>query len=239
MLQELQQTRETLAARDAEVQELKTRVAELEKLQQDQQQLISLKDGKLAETQQALAARQAEQTRQAPDGAVSFWPWAIGGLVIGLVLAWLWMRTRRKPTTIGRPLFDASRLAASVPQKPASAEPEPPAAPSPGAMPTWHSGPASSPAQPATEPAAAGFPPQPPVPASTPAAPSPAPAVAPSGESVDSSGPASSGHDRIELARAYVDLGDVDTARSLLQEVADSGDAAARGEASRLLRDLV
>src|SRR3546814_4226152 len=60
MLQELQQTKETLAARDAEVQDLKTRVAELEKLQQDQQQLIALKDGKLAETQQALAARQAE-----------------------------------------------------------------------------------------------------------------------------------------------------------------------------------
>src|SRR3546814_9072487 len=40
------------------------------------------------------------------------------------------------------------------------------------------------------------------------------------------------GHDRIELARAYVELGDVDTARGLLQEVADDGDAAARGERS-------
>src|SRR5690606_5362094 len=38
MLQELQQTKETLAARDAEVQELKAQVAELEKLRQDQQQ---------------------------------------------------------------------------------------------------------------------------------------------------------------------------------------------------------
>src|SRR3546814_5694098 len=46
MLKELQQTKETLAARDAEVQDLKTRVAELEKLQQDQQQLIALKDRK-------------------------------------------------------------------------------------------------------------------------------------------------------------------------------------------------
>ena len=34
--QELNQTKEDLAARDAEVQELKSRVAELEKLQQDQ-----------------------------------------------------------------------------------------------------------------------------------------------------------------------------------------------------------
>ena len=39
--QQLQETKETLAARDAEVNELKTRVAELEKLQQQQQQLIT------------------------------------------------------------------------------------------------------------------------------------------------------------------------------------------------------
>jgi pilus assembly protein FimV len=49
---------------------------------------------------------------------------------------------------------------------------------------------------------------------------------------------APAGQERIELARAYVDLGDVETARSLLQEVAASGDADARSEAERLLRDL-
>src|SRR3546814_2670811 len=38
------------------------------------------------------------------------------------------------------------------------------------------------------------------------------------------------GHDRIELARDYVELGDVDTARGLLQEVAHDGEAAERGE---------
>src|SRR3546814_10192821 len=74
MLQELQQTKETLAARDAEVQDLKTRVAELEKLQQDQQQLIALKDGKLAETQQALAARQAEAGTPAAQESMAIWP---------------------------------------------------------------------------------------------------------------------------------------------------------------------
>ena len=41
-----------------------------------------------------------------------------------------------------------------------------------------------------------------------------------------------------DKVRAYIDLGDTDTARSLLQEVADSGDAGARGEAQRLLREL-
>ena len=270
MLQELQQTKETLAARDAEVQELKTRVAELEKLQSDQQQLIALKDGKLAETQQALAARQAEQARQAQEASGSFWPWAIGGLVIGLALAWLWMRMRaqRKPATIGRPLFDASSLAASVPKKPsppAAPKPQPPAAT--GAMPTWHSGPASGPATPVRPAADSGTAAQPqpmpmptpspasvpsptpaPAPAPAPVAPTPAPAPSPSPspEPVATPAPegsasiesASADHDRIELARAYIDLGDVDTARGLLQEVADNGDAAARGEASRLLRDL-
>src|SRR3546814_4990913 len=82
MLQELQQTKETLAARDAEVQDLKTRVAELEKLQQDQQQLIALKDGKLAETQQALAARQAEAGTPAAQESMAIWPWATGALLV-------------------------------------------------------------------------------------------------------------------------------------------------------------
>src|SRR3546814_11322148 len=61
MLQELQQTKETLAARDAEVQDLKTRVAELEKLQQDQQQLIALKDGKLAKLGRAAGRERVGQ----------------------------------------------------------------------------------------------------------------------------------------------------------------------------------
>src|SRR3546814_15931715 len=88
MLQELQQTKETLAARDAEVQDLKTRVAELEKLQQDQQQLIALKDGKLAETQQALAARQAEAGTPAAQESMAIWPGAIGALPGVAALAW-------------------------------------------------------------------------------------------------------------------------------------------------------
>ena len=46
------------------------------------------------------------------------------------------------------------------------------------------------------------------------------------------------GHERIELARAYIDLGDHDTARGLLQEVAAGGDPDARAEAVRMLQDL-
>jgi len=60
--QELTQTKETLAAREAETQELKSRVAELEKLQQQQQQLIAMKDSELAAAQQRLAQSQKQQT---------------------------------------------------------------------------------------------------------------------------------------------------------------------------------
>ncbi len=46
------------------------------------------------------------------------------------------------------------------------------------------------------------------------------------------------GHERLELARAYLDLGDNDTARGLLQEIVQVGDPDARAEAVRLLQDL-
>src|SRR5690606_33471866 len=67
--QELVQTRETLAARDAEVEELKTRLAELEQLQQQQAQLIQMKDSELAAAQQRLAGSNAETVAQADAGA--------------------------------------------------------------------------------------------------------------------------------------------------------------------------
>ncbi|WP_295973146.1 FimV/HubP family polar landmark protein [uncultured Xanthomonas sp.] len=64
-----------------------------------------------------------------------------------------------------------------------------------------------------------------------PAAPAPAPAEAPSPYP-----PA--GRERLELAVAYMDLGDNETARTLLTEVAASGDPAARAEALQLLGRL-
>lgn len=236
MLQELQQTKETLAARDAEVQELKAQVAELEKLRQDQQQLIALKDSKLAQTQQALAARQAEagtQPQQAAPArdATPVWPWVGGALVVVALLAWLLMR--RKSGEPRRTAFDASRLAASVPAPPAATRdavtvPQAPAGAAASGSPTWHAGGAAANAS-APSPVAH-------------AVPDPEPAPEPGIDEVDEASaaePAPAGHDRIELARAYIELGDVDTARGLLQEVADRGDAAARGEAARLLRELV
>ncbi|MEH6421151.1 FimV/HubP family polar landmark protein, partial [Pseudomonas sp. CGJS7] len=49
---------------------------------------------------------------------------------------------------------------------------------------------------------------------------------------------ASPGQERIELARAYLDLGDESSARQLLGEVLINGDHAARQQAARLLREI-
>ena len=46
------------------------------------------------------------------------------------------------------------------------------------------------------------------------------------------------GVERLELARAYLDLGDTDTARTLLQEVLHGDDPGAATDAARLLRTL-
>jgi pilus assembly protein FimV len=50
--------------------------------------------------------------------------------------------------------------------------------------------------------------------------------------------PAPAGRERLELAVAYLDLGDTVTARDLLNEVAAGNDETARQEALQLLRDL-
>ena len=49
---------------------------------------------------------------------------------------------------------------------------------------------------------------------------------------------AQAAHERLDLARAYLDLGDLAGARQLLGEVVINGDHAARQQASRMLREL-
>ncbi|WP_243708169.1 FimV/HubP family polar landmark protein [Luteimonas arsenica] len=232
--QELQQSQETLAARDAEVAELKARVADLERLQAQQAELISLKDSEMAAAQERLAntAETATAATPAPEQAGGGMPWAwIGlGLLLVAVVAWLLMRRAPRPTP--RPRFDSATLAAAAPG-PASPKdrPAPAADPDTPAAPAWHAGPppgapaAASAASPATRGA------------------EPAPDEAPEGPVEDAAviaslNPAPGGVERIELARAYIDLGDVDTARDLLREVAETGDPAAREEAARLLEGI-
>ncbi|WP_164739136.1 FimV/HubP family polar landmark protein [Xanthomonas sp. BRIP62415] len=312
--QQLQQAREDIATRDAELQDLRTRVADLEKLKQQQQALIAMKDTDLAAAQKRLS-----ETPAAAQQGGGFPLWLIGGLVliVAAVVAWLAAR-RRKPSPLP-PLpqrqFDIVPAGATALQDDAQAtvpsehdvlhetefeqadlrederayqaqqplsdvlrrEPllsEPVAAPPVVASEDWRSLRATPPAPPVVQPEFVA--PEEPVPEQVRSAPaelpygqpqdvdatragsdrapgvplasvatqdSPeidpvpiAPAAAPS--AVSTRGFVSAGRDRLELAVAYMDLGDTDTARGLLLEVAATGDEATRAEAAELLERL-
>lgn len=235
--QELIQTRETLVARDAEVQELKARVAELEQLQQQQQQLIQLKDGELATAQQRLAQTNAQAAAAPPaDAGTPLWLWLGLALLVAALVGW-WLSRRKAAAR--KPVFTTT--ASVLPGGPGARTGSTPSA----AAPVAEAEDVEAAFEDAPTPAARG---QGPAATSWTAPPAAARGTSPTwhagggaarAETVAPLNPAPAGHERIELARAYIDLGDVDTARMLLQEVADGGDAAARGEAARLLRELV
>lgn len=326
--QELQQTRETLAARDAELQELRSRVAELEKLQTDQQRLLALRNEELAAAQTRLAAPAATATpsqppREADGGSVL--PWILGGAaLLALALAAWWARRRPAASAFRAPSGSTSSDLASafpsrqregdllvVPPHAGDASTVAPVASShagrddeaaPDEVETVdddaHAGPAAGPvpvirvdehdrdidadavhapahfeehlrdapssAPPQGDPADesddwtgpdleqedaphededAGLPawhsPRP-----APASPvEPTPAPMPLVDPVDptlASGPATEAplNERIELAQAYLDLGDYDSARQLLGEVAVTGDHASKQRAVRMLREI-
>lgn len=241
--QELQQANESIAARTAEVEELKARLADLEQLQAQQQQLIALKDAELAAAQQRMETSNQEQ---AASAASIPWLWLGVGLLIVAALAFVLGRRARAPVALPGRRLDSAALAAGMPggaSSPASApapafvatpatSPTPVEPPVPAtARPTWHAGqgslPPASPAPVAVEPEAA------PAPA---AVDEDAPAVAapPAVDAVE----LPVGVERLELARAYLDLGDTDTARTLLQEVVEGDDPDAATDAARLLRTL-
>src|SRR5690606_27854783 len=127
--QEIQQTQETLAARDAELGELRARVAELEKIQDQQQQLIAMKDSALAAARENLASATASQeAAQAQAEGPGLWPWLLAGLAGALLAAWWFVRrsaSRPRPR-----LFDSAEMAASVPAKAAPERVAPAPAPS-------------------------------------------------------------------------------------------------------------
>ncbi len=229
--QELQQSKEDLAARAAEVNELKARVAELEQLQQQQQQLISMKDSELAAAQQRLAdARKAApatvaaapaQAAEKPEAA-SATPWIFGGvglIVLGL-LAWLFSRRRGDKPESPRRTYDTAALAAGIPTAVAVSgredlfADEPPVVDEPAMAPPpqWTAAPAAIGSAPTWHGGAQVA----------------EPAVADTGNATQ----------QLELARAYLDLGDDDAARALLREVLDGRDPAARDTAAKMLRDL-
>ncbi len=298
--QQLQQAREDLAARDAEVQDLRSRVEQLEKLKAQQQQLIALKDSDLAAAQKRLAqAGQTQaQAQPAPTAGSGGWPlWLWGGLALLLLgLGALLLARRRKPSPLPplpRHDYDTAALAAAVPvvaHRDVDAPDLPPldeheherevaedaAAEERASQDHAFERELAAQAQrhddsravPAAEhlhfalrPDAEVAPTPPPVDADEPwrqpppvLAPTPvAPVLAHRQEPTWHQGdlPAAAepapepaptqlpiGRERLELAVAYMDLGDNETARTLLVEVAAAGDPAARAEAQQLLARL-
>ena len=139
--QELRQRDEDIAAKTAEIGELKERVASLEKLKDEQQKLIALKDTELATAQAHLAqANQAQAQSQAPAKPQTATPaaatttsqqpasapdapkhkampyvWGGVGFAALALLAWL-LAGRRKPAAapVRRSVFDSEALAASM-----------------------------------------------------------------------------------------------------------------------------
>jgi pilus assembly protein FimV len=223
--QELTQTKETLAAREAETQDLKSRVAELEKLQQQQQQLIAMKDSELAAAQQRLAQNQKQQPQ------TSAMPWVVvlgGALVLGGLIAWF---LRRRDAA--KPSFRAVTASTTAPSIADAFAPRLDVAGLAGAGIDFEDEietetETTSPAVAAVAPARA---PEPPARA--------VPAWHTGAMQRDLLDPAAqAAHERLELARAYLDLGDLPGARQLLGEVVINGDHAARQQAARMLREL-
>ncbi|WP_269791544.1 FimV/HubP family polar landmark protein [Stenotrophomonas sp. Iso1] len=270
--EQLQQAREDLATRDVEMQELRDRVAELEKLQKQQQSLIAMKDSDLAAAQQRLA----ESNKQ--DAAASLgWLWLGLALLVLAVVAWALSR-RRKPSplkTASREGFNADTLAAALPAGAVAfdhgndgardADLEASAAfatdarkdegedvvtlpPHDADMPLWakpEAAVAGEPLPPVESKPALMFEasrgyarPQELPSVSEPAAADEARWLAGDMAAVAPLNPAPAGRERLELAIAYLDLGDAETARTLLNEVALGSDPLARTEALELLNRL-
>ena len=293
--EQLRQAREDVATRDAEIDELKQRVADLEKLKAQQQALVSLKDTEIAAAQ----ARLAEAPQQASSGP---WFWLVLPLLLLVAVGW-WLSRRRKPSPLPplrRDDHDDSALSVAVPagagldvlaeraawehdpreQAEADADADAVIDVLPDARTDTETGivggtpvhfdlepPASvsTAAPPAVEPF---FEPEP--------EPEPEPVVDPvpayarhaeqqeafrgvfelpasdvpvaselseeaAGQAPDAAAATSAhagGHDRLELAIAYLDLGDAQTARSLLEEVARSDDPHLQAQARELLARL-
>ncbi len=253
--QELAQNKETLAARDAEVDELKARVADLEKLQQQQQQLITFKDSELAAAQQRLATSNREgavpaaaqtvpstvqpvapvpETADRSNGLIWLWG-ALALLVVG-GLSW-WFARRRHNGVPPRSTrgFDSAALAASMPTADRSSSPEAGLNAVDSETVDTRASTVEAIVETESKPVAPGtqYWSAPTLEAPTwHAGANEATVVA----AVSTNVPA--GNERLELARAYLDLGDDDAARTLLREVLDDRDPVARAEAARLLRDL-
>lgn len=259
---QLQQAREDVATRDAEIKELRARVEDLEKIHQQQLQLIAMKDENLAKAQQKLAAIE-------PGSDSSMWLWWCVVLVVVGTAGWL-MARRRKPSPLPpRHKYEFDM----VPQLPVDAEVNGGAAAAEvesvrsGALHEEEATPAVATVtedgshKPEVDDALsmqAAMPDELPVVLAEPE-PEPEPELEleqepeqepfvevvaapvsqvtspePAAEATHAK-PAKAWRDRLELAIAYYDLGDPETARRMLEEVIANGDAEVRAEAAKFL----
>ena len=245
--QQLTLTKEELAARESEVQDLRAQVAELESIKQQQGKLIAMKDSELAAAQQRLAKSQG-------DASQPLWLWAgLGLLVAGLVVGW--MISRRKPAAVARDTvaknavakttvarrsgYDSAALAAAMPgagsvrEEAAETVDEAVDTQEEDEIPATLAEDDDESSVPAPA-STSSFAPQ----SWTTAATKPTWHTGDAGLNVAPLNAAPAGRERLELAIAYLDLGDLETARDLLNEVAAGGDAVARNEATQLLREI-
>ena len=248
--QQLQETKETLAARDAEVNELKARVTELEKLQQQQQQLITMKDSALAAAQQTLAKSNAATAAPAPVASKTaatpapvastqaatpappqtqgggFWLWGGLALLAAATVGWLLTRKRHRASAAPKRIFDTEALAASIPVARDVDAAEQGVGLNAEYMPDQLIAPrpmqAPRSARVAVSEAVA-----PPWHGDVQADTSPAAVATPASPNA-----------QLAMAQACLTRGDDDAARVLLLEVMDGRDPAARDVAAHLLRDL-
>ena len=129
--QQLRQRDEEISAKTAEIGELKERVAELERIRDEQHQLLSMKDSELAAAQHRLAEanRMAAQPAPAAASATAATPPAtamhagknmyyigggVGVLLVGLLVWWVARKRKPEPAAAPKSAFAPSSLAASM-----------------------------------------------------------------------------------------------------------------------------
>lgn len=265
--EELRQTREDLASRETELQELRERVADLEKLQKDQSSLIALKNSELAQSQKQLAERQGDGGGAGWmfGGLALLVVGLVAGYFLRRKPAPL--KREDAPLTTpsfartasARPLATAAQAEPEAPvavtqtsSVAAASEPQAEFVPNANNYPDFRAElRADRPPAPAPTYAPVMVPEHSPLDEQTPHVAPPQWTSAPSGRPTwhSGSGPtlnaasrlptaSAAERERLDLAIACLDLGDVDTARSLLIEIAEGEDAATREEAAQLLRGL-
>jgi pilus assembly protein FimV len=282
MLQQaLRQRDEEIAAKNAEITELKERVAALEKIKDDQQKLIAMKDSELAAAQARLAATSKAATAQQPaappappaensrHGASSYLWGGLGVVVLALLAGWLVWRRKPSPPPKRR-VFDIADLAASMPapagQRQAATGAPPDTDPGQAVTDTSKQASAVEPAEQALSKGGDAAPAQPAETSkktpqwhsgwtkveviSSAKAPSasaesnsamadvaakPATTTPPANEIPAHATP----EQRFKLVRAYLDMGDEQSAQQLLLELLEHEDDAVSDEAARMLSRLV